>query len=93
MSELTGRWALVDPAATAEWLNSQPSSSENDPAIATFVSRIQGIDPAGAVGWASAISEPSLRERSMQQAIEAWKQTDPEKASQWLEQNEETTNP
>jgi len=45
------------------------------------------------VGWASSISEPSLRERSMQQAIEAWKQTDPDKASQWLEQNEETTNP
>jgi len=29
----------------------------------------------------------------MQQAIEAWKQTDSEKASQWLEQNEESTNP
>ena len=62
MSELTGRWALIDPAATAEWLNAQPSSPDNDPAIATFVSRIQGMDPQGAVGWAASISDPSLRE-------------------------------
>jgi len=88
MSELTGRWALLDPAATAGWLNAQPSSADNDPAIASFVSRIQGIDPEGAVGWAASISEPILREKSIQQAINAWKQTDPEKANLWVKENE-----
>ena len=44
MKELSGRWAVIDPAATADWLNSQPPSAQVDPAIATFVSRIQGMD-------------------------------------------------
>ena len=87
MNELSGRWAVVDPAATADWLNSQPPSAQIDPAIATFVSRIQGMDPAGAVGWASSISDPALRNQSVKQALNNWKQTDPEKANQWIEQN------
>ena len=62
MKELSGRWAGIDPSATADWLNSQPPSVQIDPAIASFVSRIQGVDPEGAVGWASSISDPALRE-------------------------------
>ena len=87
MNELSGRWAVIDPAATADWLNSQPPTAQIDPAIATFVSRIQGMDPAGAVGWASSISDPALRNQSVKQALNNWKQTDPEKANQWMEQN------
>jgi len=40
------------------------------------------------VGWAASISDPSLREKSIQQAIHAWQQTDPEKASLWIKENE-----
>lgn len=87
MKELSGRWAVVDPAATADWLNSQPPSIQLDPAIATFVSRIQGIDPQGAVGWASSISDPGLKEESLRKSLNAWKQTDPEKAKQWIQEN------
>ena len=87
MKELSGRWAVIDPAATADWLNSQPPSAQVDPAIATFVSRIQGMDPAGAAGWATSISDPLLREQSLKKALNAWQQTDPEQANQWIEQN------
>ena len=87
MKELSGRWAVIDPAATADWLNSQPPSAQVDPAIATFVSRIQGMDPAGAAGWAASISDPLLREQSLKKALDAWQQTDPKQANQWIEQN------
>ena len=45
MKELSGRWAGIDPSATADWLNSQPPSVQIDPAIASFVSRIQSLTP------------------------------------------------
>ena len=88
MKELSGRWALADPSATADWLNSQPSTVEIDPAIASFVSRIQGVDPEGAVGWASSISDPALRDKSLKQVLNTWQQTDPEKANQWRKKND-----
>ena len=89
MAELSGRWALTDPVATAEWLNTQPLSPQLDPAIANFVSRIQGRNPEGAAGWAQSISDPSMRKEALDRALDAWLQTDPTKAEAWIKQQKE----
>ena len=89
MAELSGRWALTDPVATAEWLNTQPPSQELDPAIANFVSRIQARNPEGAAGWAQSISDPSMRKEALDRALDAWLQTDPTKAEAWIKQQKE----
>ena len=87
MAELSAKWSTIDPVATAQWLNSQPLSPDLDPAIASFVSLIQGRDPEGATGWAHSITDPAQRKRSLQSALNAWKQTDPDKANAWLKEN------
>jgi hypothetical protein len=89
MAELSGRWALTDPVATAEWLNTQPLSPQLDPAIANFVSRIQGRNPEGAAGWAQSISDPTMRKKALDRALDAWLQTDPTKAEAWIKQQKE----
>ncbi len=83
MNELCGRWALSDPVATAEWLNTYPPSRSLDRTISTFVNRIHGKDPEGAIGWAQSIADPKLRQESTAIALETWRRTDPAKADSW----------
>ena len=52
MQQLTSRWALTDPVATAEWLNTFPPHAKMDPVVSEFVNRISTRDPEGAAGWA-----------------------------------------
>jgi len=88
MNELTHKWSLIDPIATAEWLNTIPPSTQNDAAIATFVSNIKDQDPEGAIDWAQSISDPEQRQEYVQQALESWKRTNAEKAEHWLKENQ-----
>ena len=68
-------------------LNNLPSSTLLDPAVATFANRIKEKDPEGAIEWAQSITDPKLRHQMVQNAINTWEQTDPEKAKLWRENN------
>ena len=69
--------------ATAKWLNSEPSSPLLDPAVATFANLIKEKDPEGAVEWAESITDPELRRKVMDNALNTLLQNDPEKAKLW----------
>ena len=85
MSKLAWQWGLVDPASTAEWLNSYPAEAQIDPAIVNFVNAIKGRDPEGAIEWAQSIQNQDFK-NAVHQALDSWKQTDPDRANQWIEQ-------
>ena len=87
MKLLTNKWAIRDPIATASWLNNFPPSSELDPVVGEFVSRIAARDPEGAVGWASSILDTKLKEKALGQALRNWDRKNPDQAKAWRVQN------
>ena len=87
MKQLTSRWALSDPIATAKWLNSFPPKVEMDPVVNEFVNRISTRDPEGAAGWALSITDPKTRKKAVQKVMSAWERTNPEQAKAWQQNN------
>ena len=63
MKQLTSRWSLVDPVATAEQLNTFPASRELDPVVGEFVNRIAGRDPEALLAGLNQLLIPRTRER------------------------------
>ena len=87
IQQLTSRWALTDPVATAEWLNTFPASAKMDPVVSEFVNRISTRDPEGAAGWANSIVDPETKQKALNKALNAWNRIDPESAKNWQNAN------
>jgi hypothetical protein len=87
MTQLTNYWAVRDPVATAEWLNDFPRSTDMDPVVGAFVSRISGRDPAGAVDWARSIVDQKQQDTALRQALTAWRRIDKDAAENWTHAN------
>jgi hypothetical protein len=81
------RWALQDPAALSEWLNSHPvASAARDLAASHLVLRgdSENRSPEVAAAWAETISEPALRREAMQAATRELASRDPGAARAYL---------
>ena len=79
---------MVDPVATAKWLNSFPPSVSLDPVVGEFVNRISARDPEGAAGWALSIVEPESRKSALDKVMKNWKKIDPTRADAWMIENQ-----
>ncbi|HKK18004.1 MAG TPA: hypothetical protein VJ952_04910, partial [Opitutales bacterium] len=79
------QWTRYDMAASAEWLNSQPSSPELDRAVMSYTYRAAQEDPESAMTWAESISNDRMRGRMMQHVAGNWKNDDPEGFQSYLD--------
>lgn len=73
-------WARGDLERAADWLARYPPSTQMDPAMQSLAQAMIPRDPAAAVSWASNITEPKAREKTVARAAWQWMQVAPEQA-------------
>lgn len=81
-------WARYDLAASAEWLNSQPSSPALDRAVMSYTYRAAQEDPGGAMTWAESINNDWMRTRMLQHVAASWKEEDQESFQSYIDNSE-----
>ena len=64
------RWAIVDPEAAAQWMQSLPTARERDDATAAFIQTIAQVDPIRGSEWVLQINDPERRKREAQIVID-----------------------
>lgn len=77
-------WAQGEPAAAAQWLNSLNGTSR-DQAVSGYSSAISRTDPANALGWAVTITDPAMRNNSVDRIARTWIYRNPTEAKAWLQ--------
>jgi hypothetical protein len=81
------RWASQDIKAAGEWLNQQQGTDEElDCGRSAYAERAMWHDPVTAMKWAEAITQPSLRNPTLVQTWQKWRQLDSAAAEQYLTQ-------
>ena len=53
----------------------------------TFARQVQEIDPSSALAWAETISQPVLREATIDHVFQSWQARDAQAAQQFLEKS------
>lgn len=84
LSSAVSTWAQTNPAAAAEWLGAL-NGPVRDRAINSYIGAVSYRDPANALSWANAISDPQMRDSSVDRVVRSWMQRDPQQASAWLQ--------
>lgn len=84
LSSAVSGWAQNNPAAAAEWLGTL-NGSARDQGINAYINAVSYKDPQNALNWASAISDPQMRDNSVDRIVRNWMQRDPQQATAWLQ--------
>jgi hypothetical protein len=82
--EIVTLWSVTDPAATGAWILKQPSQQIRNEALGQLARNWVVRDPGTAFDYAPIISDPSLRNRFMQSAMQRFSSMDPVAAANWL---------
>lgn len=77
-------WAQLDPNAAGSWLSSHPPGPGSDTARMTFARQVTDLDPESALAWADTITDPSLRESTIDQIWSSWHARDSLAATSYL---------
>lgn len=77
-------WAQNDPQAAGQWVG-RLGGGARDQAASIYSTVVAQRDPAAAMTWALSISDPSLRDLSIQQVASQWKERDPAAANAWIQ--------
>src|SRR5437763_3235741 len=77
-------WAANDPAAAGEWIK-RLSGPARDEALGTYTYSLLRKDPNAAAAWAVTISDPKIRDKSLNGIAAFWLNKDPAAASAWIQ--------
>ncbi|MEM6601896.1 MAG: hypothetical protein AAF649_10965 [Verrucomicrobiota bacterium] len=88
-SQVVRNWD--DLAAASEWLLQYDPSPELDRPTMTLVFRAGRDDPAGALSWASSVTDERMQNRAISVVASNWKATDEASYTQFLSQNPDLT--
>src|SRR5881227_3711412 len=77
-------WATNDPAAVGEWIKGL-SGPTRDEALGTYTYSLLRKDPNAAAAWAVTISDPKIRDKSLNGIAAFWLNKDPAAASAWIQ--------
>ena len=72
------RWLNGDQVAAAKWLAEAEPSPLLDSPFEQYVDRIRYTDPAGAMEWATTITDAQQRTKVIEKVAEAWRSKDPD---------------
>jgi ferric-dicitrate binding protein FerR (iron transport regulator) len=70
-----------------------PESEKRQAAIAGFCRGLAPVDPPAAAEWALSLRNEPTRTNVLQDALGAWRQTDPRAATAWALEKGVKTNP
>lgn len=73
------------PAEGAKWLDGLALGKDRDVAIASYVHKASGEDPAAANDWALTISDSERRINALRGTLGAWFEKSPADAIEWLQ--------
>lgn len=87
MQRVFNRWAATDIMAAVQWLGDHEAHPEADTLIANLVSdtSLSDVAPDRAIQWAALITDPADREKSVQQVLVRWAETDRDAALRFAE--------
>jgi hypothetical protein len=77
-------WVKVDGAAASQWINNSAGSPDLDQGVAA-VATMDALKPDIAVGWATSISDTTLRSATLATVLRSWAQTDFAAAQQYFQ--------
>ncbi|PYK70917.1 MAG: hypothetical protein DME44_09665 [Verrucomicrobia bacterium] len=77
-------WAASDLAAAGEWIK-KLSGPARDEALGTYTYNLLRKDPSAAASWAVTISDPKIRDKSLNGIATFWLNKDPAAASSWIQ--------
>ena len=77
-------WAASDLPAAGEWIKGL-SGPARDEALGTYTYSLLRKDPNAAAGWAVTISDPKIRDKSLNGIAAFWLNKDPAAASAWIQ--------
>src|SRR5439155_11817793 len=77
-------WAASDLAAAGEWIKGL-SGPAWDEGVATYTYHLLRKDPTAAAAWAVTISDPRIRDKSLNGIATFWLNKDPAAASSWIQ--------
>ncbi len=84
-------WLDLNPIAASQWVKSHLDQPWIDAVVATLVASVVKNDPESAFIWVAKIKDEQLRERTRQEAQNAWRRLDPVGAKQVLGSLQGTT--
>src|SRR5437763_2649566 len=77
-------WAASDLPAAGEWIKGL-SGPARDEALGTYTYSLLRKDPNAAAAWAVTISDPKVRDKSLNGIAAFWLNKDPAAASAWIQ--------
>ena len=77
-------WAIVDPAAASQWVQSLPDSHQRLLALQAIFASWADTDAKSACSAASLLSQPELRSKAYTQIGTEWAKNDAEGALAWI---------
>lgn len=78
---LTAFWSQFDSLQAGEWIRSLEPGRTQDTASARFAREMVKVDPVGAVEWGQSISNPVIREETLNEVLKRWRKVDPQRAA------------
>jgi len=85
---LVERWAGSNLDEAGSWLDTLPSSSLRDSAVAGFIGKVAKANPQVALEWAATISDENTAGEQRTSILESWRKKDPDSARAWQSKNE-----
>ena len=77
-------WAATDLSAAGEWIKGL-NGPARDEALGTYTYSLLRKDPNAAAAWAVTISDPKIRDKSLNGIATFWLNKDPAAASAWIQ--------
>lgn len=77
-------WATKDPEAAGQWVRGL-SGTTRDEAILAYSASISAKDPSAGLTWAASVTDPIIRESSLQRIVAGWLRKSPNDAPTWIQ--------
>lgn len=80
------RWSVSDPVGAAQWMNRFGASPDLDAGAAALATQPDVMkQPATALHWAQAVTDPNLRSRTVAAILQTWALSDPAAAAHFAQ--------
>ena len=77
-------WVGQDAYAASAWVINMPPGRTRDIAADALAGAAMNLEPISALGWAMSISDPDMRETSIQDCVMSWTWRDVKSAGEWV---------
>ncbi|MGB0370637.1 MAG: hypothetical protein ACPGN3_04750 [Opitutales bacterium] len=91
LGDVMQQWTRYDLVEAGEWLSDAPRNEVYDSAYQNYAQAAAKTDPANAITWAEAITNPSARDATVTWVANAWAKEDPNAAIAYVQSTQYMT--